>query len=159
VTAGGSGATPQVAAPSPTAVATPIPTPTSVPPTPTPTAAGYPARSIATGGWDNSFTVLSNNCGAEPGVGQVWTYTYTLEEPATTRGYVLDGEQVDVYDQDGYYLGTPTLHWPRLALTWETLDSGIATLTMTFSSASYGSADHVLEYPDYSCAIRSADRS
>ena len=129
-----------------------------MPPTPTPDS-GYPARSIATGGWDNTFTVLSNNCGAGPATGQGWTYTYTLEEPDTTNGYVLDGGQVDIYDQDGYYLGTTTLRWPRLALTWDTLDGGIATLTMTFNSATHGSADHAIEYPDYGCAIRSADRS
>jgi len=91
-------------------------------------------------------------------VGEVWYYTYTVEEIDTTKGYVLDGESVDVYDQDGYYLGTTTLYWPRLSLGWDTLDDGWAILTMTFSSATYGSAEHSLEYPSYGCGIRSVDR-
>ena len=149
---------PPVAVP-PTAVPPTAIPPTPVPPTPTPSEPVYPAKSIASGDWDNIFTVVRNTCSDSPAVNDQVPYTFTLEEPGATKGYVLNGENVGFYDEQGEFLGVATLYWPSLTLTYDSENGGKATLTMTFSSASYGSADLSIYYPDYGCEVRYIDRS
>jgi len=99
-----------------------------------------PPRSISVGQWDYAFLVERNTCGGDPIAGVEFNFSYLLNEIVRPPdGYISAGEEVDIYQVDGGYLGKFKFTYPRFTFEYDVPD-GRAVLVNTYTDANYGTA-------------------
>jgi hypothetical protein len=100
---------------------------------------------IEGGDWSYNFVVRQNTCGFGLQPGEEFAITYSLYDLGGD-GYVDAGEQVDIYDENGYYAGRFTFTYPSFSFGYPVVGNdgtvpGRLTVDNTYSGSTSGSAN------------------